>query len=389
MVRCTILWLLVPLLAPLPSSPGVSIKPHPSVHRMANEAAWIVEGRVAADGSVDVDTTYFAAPSVRPVPHVAVRGLAAMSRTPSEFAVAQPKPIQPDAVLLFLVASAEGGFEPRLLLDGAARGVVWFCGDEVYGYRQCINPGPYELGRFEEFADGERHRPTPAEVRAELQLGLRSREQWRQTLAIGDPVERANAVARWFSPSTSPDAARWHERCWPDLREQAKALGAAIVLPLARLVATDADEGAVGFASSVLAELGEVARPAVPMVIARLRQPGAARAFDLVRALQAFGDARAIAVLRDQLAVADDQLAAAVGRALHRCGDAEAAARLTRRIPAAVDGDHPVAGVVELLDALHDVAPEQATALYRARFADEVEMRTARRWLRELAAAGG
>lgn len=62
------------------------------------------------------------------------------------------KPIQPDRVLLFLVAEEGGGFAPLLLIDGAARGVLWFCGDEVYGYRQCTNPGPYELGRWEEAA---------------------------------------------------------------------------------------------------------------------------------------------------------------------------------------------------------------------------------------------
>ncbi|MFO1078142.1 MAG: hypothetical protein U1E73_10520 [Planctomycetota bacterium] len=364
--------------------PVASIKPHPSVYRMANEAAWIVEGKLLPDGGVEVVTRHFAAAAVGAEERVEVRGLATMSRTPFDFGKANA-PITPDRVLLFLVPAAAGGFEPLHLLEGAARGVLWFCGDDVYGYHQFINPGPYELGRWNDVEDGKVvGRATPDGIRAELRAGLAARERWQATLAIADPVQRAIAVVRWFSPATSPDARRWFERAWPDLREQAKVLGAPIVMPLARLVATDADGDAVGFALSVLGDLGEHARPAVPMVVARLRQPGAARPFDLVRALSAFGDERAIAVLRDGMVTENDQLAAETGRALHRCGDLEAAVRIVRRLPAQVDGDHPAAGVIELLDALHDVAPERAVALYRERFAGEPEFKTARRWLREL-----
>jgi len=361
-----------------------SIKPHPSAYRMANEAACIVEGRVVAEDTVAVTRRHFVAPSVQVPERITVPGLSAMSLRPFGFGK-QEEPIAPDLVLLFLDDAGGGRFAPLYLLERTARGVLWLCGEQVYGYRQYINPGPYELGTWEHVADGELDGiATPTDVRAEIALGLAARTKWQATLAIADAKERAAAVARWCSPSTSPDGWRWSERCWPDLRQQARELGPQLVAPLARLVATDADASAVGFAASLLADMGGKATVAAPMVIARLRQPGAANRFDLVRALAALRDPRAIDVLRDNLDADDDFLAAEVALGLHRCGDAEAADRVADRVPSHVDGDHPVAGVVALLDALHEIDAERAAALFFTRFADDQQVRSARRWLREL-----
>ncbi len=361
-----------------------SIKPHPSAYRMANEAVCIVEGRVVAADTVVVVQRHFVSPSVQVPDRLVVRGLSAMSLRPFEFGQVN-EAVEPDRVLLFLDVDDAGGFVPLYLLEGTARGVLWLCGEQVFGYRQFINPGCYELAPWPHVVAGKVDGDaTPAHVRAEIEQGLVARASWQATLAIDDVQARAAAVARWCSPATSPDGWRWQERCWPDLREQGRRLGEPLVAPLARLVATEADASAVGFALSLLADMGERARAAAPMAIARLRGPGAANRVELVRALAAFRDPRAIDVLRDHLADEDDFLAAEVALGLLRCGDPQAGDRVAARVPTFVDDDHPEAGVVALLDALHEIDAERAVALYHARFGAVKEMRTARRWLREL-----
>ena len=368
----------------IPPVAAPSIKPHPSANRMANEAECIVEGRVVAADTVAVTRRHFAAPSRLVPERLTVPGLSAMSLSPFEFG-RQTKAVQPDSVLLFLRADGDDRFAPLYQLEGAARGVLWLSGERVFGYRQFINPGPYELDVWPHLAAGEvLGEATPADVRTEVEQGLAARAKWQATLAIEGEHQRAAAVARWCSPATSPDGWRWSERCWPDLREQGRLLGVALVPPLAQLVADEPDGQAVGFALALLANLGERARQAAPLVIARLQRTDGASPYDLVRALAAFGDPRAIDVLRDRLGDRDDHLAAEAALGLHRCGDGEAAVRVSERIPTAVDGDHPEAGVVALLDALHEIDADRAVALYRARFADVEGMRAARRWLREL-----
>jgi len=363
-----------------------SIKPHPSAYRMANLAQWIVEGRLLGDGRIEVATEYHVAPGVGTTRVFAVPSLAAMPRVPFDWNGRTHEPIRVDTVLLFLQANPDdGAWEPLHLLEGRARGVLWFAGDEVWGYAQQINPGPYELTRWQD-RDGDQSTPAdPPGVRREIAAGLVARQRWQATLAIADPERRAAAVADWFSPRTSPDGARWQEREWPDLQAAAQALGERMVAPLAKLIATDPDEGAVGAAVRVLCDLQTEARDAVPAAIGRLRDLRGARAFDLLRLLRAAQDPRAIDVLRDQVASAAPFAAAEAGLALHCCGDAEAAARLRARLTADSDGTLAVAEIAALLDALHDIDAAAAEALVRTRFAQLDALWTQRNWLRRLA----
>lgn len=365
-------------------APGgaASIKPHPSAFRMANLAERIVEARVLDDGRVEAITDHFVAAGVTAPRVFSVPSLAAMPRVPFDWNERATEPIRVDTVLLFLIAGDDGTWEPLHLLDGRARGVVWFAGHEAWGYAQWINPGHYELTRWN-LLDGPDALPaSPAAVRREVATGLAARARWQRALAIADGQRRAEVLATWFSPATSPDGAHWRERWWPDLHDAARALGAPLVLPLAEVIANDADGEAVGFAARGLEDLQTGARGAVPAAIARLRDLRGARAVDLLRLLRAAQDRRAIEVLREYTAKAGAFDAAEAGLALHRCGDREAAARLRARVPLAADGSLSIAEIAALLDALHEVDAAGAEALLGARFQDVRELMAQRGWMR-------
>jgi hypothetical protein len=130
----------------------------------------------------------------------------------------------------------------------------------------------------------------------------------------------------------------------------------------------------------------------VPAVLARLAAPAGVEPILLVRVLRACGDPRAIPALRPLVADAEPHLAAEAGRALHAASDAEAAARIEARIPARLalgrgPEDLGFQGIVELLDALHDVDPSAALAVARDRFRDASALWRERAWLRAVAAA--
>lgn len=383
---CTRLLFAAALLTAVPAP--LSLLPHPSPYRMADVADAIVEGVLRDDGTVAVTDRHFAAPGIEVPAALRVEALAEMTRTPFSFGGDEQKPIRPDGVLLFLAATGAEArtWTPLHLHYGRARGVLWFQGEAVFGYAQCINPGPYELVAMEH-VDGDRTAAyTPATVRAEILRGLASRAKWRAALAIEDPAARARELVSWLGPD-GPDGDRWIERAWPDgLRDLARC-GDAAVEPLAEVVRSHRDETVVGAAAHVLTELaskGEGARAATPALVDRLTKPAGVRPRQLIRALHALADPRAAAALRAVCERGELVDAADAAVALRRCGGADAPNLLVARLPTAVADESQHTGVVAVLEALHELEPEVAVRLVRERYLGATAMLQQRGWMREL-----
>ena len=145
--------LFVLALAPADPPPGLAMLPHPSAYRMANIARAIVEGTENADGSVTVTKRYFVRPGDRVADTIRVAGLAKMPRAELPWGVRIVGNIQDIrtrcrvAVSCTTTPRATSGWRCTITVT-AARGVIWFEKDVVWGYQQQVNPGPYALSRW-------------------------------------------------------------------------------------------------------------------------------------------------------------------------------------------------------------------------------------------------
>ncbi len=379
MFRFAAVLLLLPFVAPAP----VGMKPHPSVFRMANEAVVVVEGTAAADGTVTVTKNWFTAAGETVGATISVPTLPLASRKPFAFGL-KNDPIVPDAVLLFLVRAKDGTWEPLLRIDGDnPRGIVWFEGDRVFEYTQMINPGPYELCRADHQDEKVKLLTKPEEVRQQVAAGLVARAQWGKVRAIADGETRTRELVGWIG-SQAPDGKHWYERVWADLGPAIKAEGVRAVPFLAKVVATHDEADAVSTACRLLLDLGPEARDAVPSLIARLRDLRGAAPVDMVRALQAIPDKRAIAVLLDQLEAKDGWMVEEVAIALHRSGASGFVDRIVSRIPPTVDEADSIQWLADMLDAVREVDATLAERIVRERFFGDAKLCAERQWIRQL-----
>ncbi len=373
------------LLLTLAAMPGgrFAIKPHPSPFRMANEATAIVEGTAAANGTVTVTKTWFAAAGESIGATIDVPSLPRASKVPFDFGPPGPA-IEPDAVLLFLERNEDGAWEPLLYFDGDnARGIVWFVKERAYDYAQLINPGPYEL-RAMVRDEGEQKVPaSPDDARKQVVAGLAARAEWAATLAIGDPDRRARAIVDWIG-AQCPDGAHWYERVWGDLTPALRAVGTKALPHLARVVATHAEADAVAVACRAIAALEDQAKDAVPSLVARLRDLRGAAAVEMVRALAAIGDPRATAVLLDQLDDPKGWFVKEVTIALHRSGATSFVDRIVSRLPATAAEAESVRWLADMLDAVHEVDAALAERIVRERYLGCAELLTDQYWLRRM-----
>lgn len=360
--------------------------PHPSVFRMANQARAIVEGQANGKGVVTITKRWLVQPGDQIGATIAVPSLVSMSKMPGPLArIAGAVPIQPVAVLLFLQDNPKGNtWVPMHLIGKAARGVIWETKAAPWGYTQTMNPGPYSLRQWQ-FFEGERQvEATMNRVRTLVAAGVTARGKWQQTLAIGDPIQRANALANWFSPETSPDGKWWRERVWPDLQKASADLGEVMVKPLTRIVKASTSPHAVATAADALGRLGPRARDGAPALIARLRDLSGAEPIFLVRALRRLADPRAQDVLRDLVAHKDLPVAMEAAIALHASGGDGAVEMLVERMPAVIDARHQLGVVSQMLEFVHDHQPELAEKLVVNRYLDCRQLMMRRPWLRRI-----
>ena len=371
--------------------PPREMLPHPSAFRMACTADAVVEATLGDGGSVTIVTRHFvrdAQPGEMAVgATVEVPQLADLpQRVFNIGGVPGPaQDLEPDRVVLFLLRGAgPGQWVPMLHIGDGARGVLWLQGDEVYGYGQFLNPGSYVLLRWHLQSGQQRIAAKPKHIRAAVAKAAVARIAWRDALRIRDREQRAAAVAKWFSPTTSPDGAWWQERVAADLRRVVGDLGELMAKPLGHIVQVDESADAVDAAAHAIGRIGTAARQATPALIARLRAPRGARRIALVEALERLADPRAQDVLRDAVGHPDPFVAAAAGAALHASGGADAARLLVERMPEGLDEVHTVAAVDALLAALRAIAPGQAVRIVRDRFLDVDELVQMRAWMRRL-----
>lgn len=374
---------LVPLAASFAAPRPLAIKPHPSFFRMANEAALVIEGSAAADGTVTVTKNWFTAPGETVGASVVVPTLPLASRVPFTFGQ-KVDSIAPDAVLLFLVRAKDGTWEPLLRIDGNnPRGIVWFVGDAVFEYVQMVNPGPYELRRSEHYEENATLLTTPDDVRKQVGDGLAARARWSAVKEIAEAEKRTRELVGWIG-SQSPDGEFWYERVWDDLGPALRAEGVRAVPHLAKVVVTHAEADAVSVACRCLLQLGSEARDAVPSLIARLRDLRGAAPSDMVRALTSIPDTRAIPVLLDLLDAKEAWLVEDVAVALKRVGATGFVDRIARRIPPTVDEAESIAWLADMLDAVREVDAPLAEKLVRERFLDNEPLNAERQWVRQL-----
>ena len=360
--------------------------PHPSVFRMAGQARAIVEGQANGKGVVTITKRWFVQPGDQIGATISVPSLAEMSKAPGPLArIAGAVPIQPVAVLLFLKANPKGDvWVPLHLIGKAARGVIWETKAAPWGYSQSINPGPYALRQWQFVQNNRQVAASMKQVRAMVAAGVAARDRWQRALAIVDPVARANALGKWFSPETSPDGKWWRERVWPDLLKASDQLGEVMVKPLARIVKASSAPPAVAAAADGLGRLGHRARAGAPALIARLRDLRGAEPIFLVRALHRLADPRATNVLRDMVAHKDLFVAMEAAIALHASGGKGAVEMLVARMPDAIDTPEQLGVVSQMLQFVHRHQPELAEKLVVDRFLDCGQLLMQRPWLRRI-----
>lgn len=378
----------LPPVEPLPSSKlPWELLPHPSVHRMANQARAIVEGTATAKGVVTVTKRYLVRPGDVVGATISVPSLAGMPKSaPAAGVIGGGRPaIKPDSVLLFLKDNPKGDeWVPVHLYGKAARGVLWFAKRDVWGYAQAMNPGGYSLTKWSFLIAKQRVPAQPKEVRDAVAKGVVGAQAWQDLLRIQDKAERARALMLWIDPATSPDGAWWRERLWPDCMRAWDELGEAAVKPLAHVVRVSANPDVVAAAVDGLRLLAGRARSATPSLIARLRDLRGAAPIPLLRAVHEIADRRAEHVLRDYVAHDDPFAAIEAARGLHRVGGKGVVDLLVARIPKEIVDRVALRVVASMLEVIHDIDPVRAEELVARHFLESDRLLKQRRWLRQI-----
>lgn len=367
------------------AAPRPEMLPHPTVYQMASRARAIVEGTVDKEGVVRITRRFLVPDGEQIGASIRVPSLSAMPKRVQNVGAAAGDPIRPDSVLLFLAERTHDDvWEPMHLIRGVARGAIWFEGDAAWGYAQWINPGPYALCRWLVPQGADRVRAVPKELRQITERAVAAREKWQETLQVEGAERRAAALARWFSPSTSPDGKWWRGRVWPELLQASDALGAQMARPLGKVVQVDVDPDAVATAADALGRLGARGREATPSLIARLRDLRGAQPIFLVRALRRLADPRAEHVLRDLMKHEDLFVVAEAGAALHAAGLDGVVPLLVAGFPDSITTPVRRSAVATMLGLLYELEPARAERLVVDRYLDDEQLMMQRPWLRRL-----
>jgi len=193
-------------------------------------------------------------------------------------------------------------------------GLFWFDRSTCYGYAQMSNPGPYELVTAE-YAEG-RIPETIEDLRIAIRTGLANSREWRRSLAIVDPVEKARALARYLLKSTSPkgDKGTYQHR----VRKPLAALGRSAVPVLIDVLRNRPRGEKLDGVVLVLYDIGPPAAEAVPELRSLLTEPERAFTGYVLSALGSTGDPRAVPDLEKYLQSDDERLAKDAKKALAR-----------------------------------------------------------------------
>lgn len=306
MRRSMPLVLLVAVLA-LHGTAGADMFPQYRVDAMCDQADVILEGTCVGKNIVKIDKVHAGAPLLgKDAGAVEVAQLDRHSKS----LFLGGKIIAATKLVLFLRHGKEANqWEAISTIDDAGQcgscGVFWFDDATCYGYMQEKNPGPY--GLFAARDPRLRIPRTIEDMRADIETGLANSREWRRTLTIGDPTEKAQALSRYLLKSTSPKGDKGTYR--HAVREPLAALGKGAVPTLIQILRNAPPDENLDEIVLILYDIGTPAAPAVPDLHALLTQPKRVFTGYVLSALGSTGDVRAIPDLQAYLENDDERLA--------------------------------------------------------------------------------
>lgn len=298
--------------------------PHDTVDAMCDEAEVILEGVWLGDNRVKIDRVHKPSPLLKEESGaVEVSQLNEHSRTVGDGFDLAKTPLETKKLVLFLVREKKTGkWESIATINREGQcgscGLFWFDDATCYGYQQVMNPGPYVLmtAKHSENFDPNRIPKTIQALRKEIEIGLANSREWRRSLAIEDPTQRAQSLARYLLKSSTPkgDKGTYREA----VRKPLAALGKDAVPVLIQILRTAPDGERLDTTVLCLYDIGPPAAQALPELHALLTQPDRAFTGYVLSALGSTGDARAVGDLEQYAKSNDERLAKDAKEALAR-----------------------------------------------------------------------
>jgi hypothetical protein len=228
------------------------------------------------------------------------------------------KTLETRNLVLFLVQKKPGEWTSISTIDGEGQcgscGLFWFDDLTCYGYAQETNPGPYVL--LPPKHASWRIPKTIVDLRTDIETGLANSREWRRSLAIENPAEKARALARYLLKSTSPKGDKG-TYLWA-VRQPLAALRKDAVPALIQVLRTAPVDERLDPAVLILLDIGAPAAPATPDLIRLLDEPERAFTGYVLSALGPTGDLRAVPYLEKYLKSENERLARDAREALAR-----------------------------------------------------------------------
>lgn len=309
-IRQGILFALFVAILPLHTTLWADIFPGVSVDEMCDKADVIIEGTYLDENDVRIDRIHKSSVLLKKESGtLEVSRLNEHSRTLWKGFRNDGKALETNRLILFLVQSKAGKWESMSTINDngtcGSCGLFWFDDVMCYGYVQEMNPGPYVLLPAK---DPQWRIPkTINALRADIETGLANSREWRRSLSLKDPAERALALARYLLKSTSPKGDKGTYLY--ATRQPIAALGKDAVPALIQVLRTAPADEKLDPAVLILYDIGPPAAQALPDLIPLLAK--AERAFTgyVLIALGSTGDPRAVPYLEKYLESKDERLA--------------------------------------------------------------------------------
>lgn len=369
MRSCSAPLLLVILL--VASSARAGIMPRDSVVQMCASAELIVEGTADETGDGFTISAIHHDPSgkLESGDRIVVIHLSRHSRgSDHPFSTEQLPNTTLQAVLFLSSTKQDHQYTPMSCYadaekGGGSRGLLWWNEKKCFGYAQMMNPGPYMLTD----ANSSHGTPDIKALRTEIDKGLETAARWHTMQAIGDPVEKAQAIA---------DA--WQEggriRSLLSLRKELRAIGKPAVPTLIDLLETAPRDARLNEVVLTLYDIGLSDPKAIAAttdhLIDRLNDPGPTARYYILCALTAARDKKAIPAIRPYLTNEKPGLQVRVqaAQALAAMGDRASFETIDSLLDEVIDqprgrnGNDGFSETVDLLNVLNQLDPERAKA---------------------------
>lgn len=307
-----------------PAIAQAAVFPHDTVDAMCDEAEVILEGVWQGENSVRIDKFHKTSLLLnKESGAVEVSQLNEQSRTIGDGHHLAEEALKTKKLVLFLVREKKSGrWEPIASITTEGRrgscGLFWFDDATCYGYQQMINPGPFVLvpAKHTENFDLNRIPKTIHELRKEIEIGLANSREWRRSLAIEDPTQQAQSLARYLLKSSSPKGDKGTYR--EVVRKHLAALGKDAVPVLIQVLRTAPAAERLDTTVLSLYDIGQPAAEAIPELHALLTQPNRVFTGYVLSALGSTGDARAVGDLEKYAKSNDERLGKDAKEALAR-----------------------------------------------------------------------